>query len=390
MEGHTLWNIYPFLSSKLLRFALRVQRPPDLATMTILSALKVKSPHIQQFCISDGDAYKDQLAPSVSSSLCGLPHLCTVECAEVALTREAILHLAILPNLREVDIRVPDEQIDIKSSVHTPFPALRCLTLNCEITTTAIEFVKSMIQSPWLTLFTVCVEDHPSSAQLGQMFSLVSVQSSFAHLTDIHFCHSKFIGYGEDSRPLLDAHDLEPLLKVTHMESIFIETKCSIANFDDELLKAMATSWPNLRHLCLTTRCRRSFPSRCTLRGILYLGQHCPNLTFLRIVFQASAEICWNGRPGGGVVNEHMKALEVVQSPIADPRAVASFLSDVFPSLTSIVAWQNCNPEDPTAVENRKRWQEAICLYHDFVAIRNEERQWASSAGRNEREIPPT
>ena len=174
------------------------------------------------------------------------------------------------------------------------------------------------------------------------------------------------------------------------MESIFIETKCSIANFDDELLKAMATSWPNLRHLCLTNRRRKTFPSRCTLCGILYLGQHCPNLTFLRISFQASAEICWNGRPGGGVVNERLETLEVLQSPIADPRAVASFLSDVFPSLTSIVAWRNCNHEDPTAVENRKRWQEAICLYHDFVAIRNEERQWAASAGRNEREIPPT
>jgi hypothetical protein len=251
---------------------------------------------------------------------------------------------------------------------------------------TAIESVKSMIHSALLTSFTARVEDLPSSAQLGRMFSILSVQSSFPHLTDIDFCHLEFIGYGEDPLPLLDAHDLEPLLKVTHMESISIETECSIANFDDELLKAMATSWPNLRHLCLTNGWE-SFPSRCTLRGILHLGQHCPNLMFLRIVFQASAEICWNGRPGGGVVNEHMEALEVVQSPIADPRAVASFLSDVFPRLTSIVAWDNFNPEDPTEVENRKRWQEAILLYDDFVAIRNEERQWAASAGRNEREI---
>ena len=389
-EGHTLWNIYPFLPSKLVCFTLRVHRPPDLATMTILSALKVKSPHIQQFCVVNGRSYEDQLAPPVSSSLCGLLHLCTVECAQVALTREAILHLAFLPNLREVDIRVADDQINIKSSVHSSFPALRRLTLNCESMTTAIEFVKSMVQSASLTSFTVCVEDPPSSVQLGRIFSLLSAQSSFVHLTDIHFCHPEFIGYGEDSLPLLDAHDFEPLLKFTHMESIAIETECSIANFDDELLKAMATSWPNLRHLCLTNGWGESFPSRCTLRGILHLGQHCPNLMSLRIVFQASAEICWNGRPGGGVVNERLETLEVVQSPIADPRPVASFLSDVFPRLTSIVAWDNLNPEDPTEVGNRKRWQEAIQLYDDFVAIRNEERQWAASADRNEREILPT
>ena len=328
--------------------------------------------------------------PQVSSSLCGLLHLCTVECAGVTLTPEAILHLAFLPNLREVDIRVADDQIDIKSSAYIPFPALRCLSLNCESMATAIEFVKTMIHSAPLTSFTVRVENPPSSAQLGRMFSLLSAQSCFVHLTDIHFCHPEFIDYEDDFLPLLDAHEFEPLLKFTHMESIYIETRCSIANFDDELLKAMATSWPNLRHLCLTNGQGVSFPSRCTLRGILHLGQHCPNLQSLRIVFQASAEICWNGRPGGGVVNEYMEALEVVESPIADPRAVAYFLSDVFPKLTSIDAWDNFNPEDPTEVENRKRWQEAIQLYDIFVAIRNEERQWAVSAGCNEREIPPT
>jgi hypothetical protein len=98
-EGHTLWNAYPFLSSKLLSFRLHAERPPDLATMTILSALKAKAPHIQWFCILNGWFCKDELAPLVSSSLCGLLHLCTVECAEVTLTREALLHLALLPNL---------------------------------------------------------------------------------------------------------------------------------------------------------------------------------------------------------------------------------------------------------------------------------------------------
>ena len=306
-------------------------------------------------------------------------HLRTVECAGVTLTCEAILHHAFLPNLCEVDIRVADDHIDIKSSAHIPFPALRCLSLNCESMTTAIEFVKSMIHSVLLMLFMVRIEDPPSSAQLGRMFSLLSAQSSFVHLTDIHFCHPEFIDDQEDFLPLLDAQDFEPLLKFMHMESIYIETQCSITNFDDELLKAMAMSWPNLHRLCLTNGWGESFPSRCTLHGILHLGQHCPNLLFLRIGFQASAEICWNGRPGGGVVNEYMETLEVVQSPIADPRAVASFLSDVFPRLTSIDAWDNFNPNDLTEVEYQKRWQEAIQLYHVFVGIQNEERRWAAS-----------
>jgi hypothetical protein len=65
--------------------------------------------------------------------------------------------------------------------------------------------------------------------------------------------------------------------------------------------------------------------------------------------------ISWNGRPDGGVVNEEFEELEVGQSPITDPRAVASFLSDIFPRLTTITAWDNIDPDDPAEVANRNR-----------------------------------
>src|SRR5258708_6664184 len=83
-------------------------------------------------------------------------------------------------------------------------------------------------------------------------------------------------------------------------------------------------------HLALGKSWDGHSPSQCTLRGILHLVRGCPNLTSLAIVFQASAEIPWNGRPGGGVVSQHMHELAVGQSPISNPRAVASFLSDIF------------------------------------------------------------
>jgi hypothetical protein len=118
-------------------------------------------------------------------------------------------------------------------------------------------------------------------------------------------------------------------------------------------------------------------PSKCTLRGILQLAKRCPYLCSLGITFQASAMINWNGRPGGGVVNEAFEWLDVGQSPITDPRAVASFLSDIFPRLT-ITAWENVDLDDPSEVENRNRWQETSRLFQSFVAIRNEERTWAA------------
>jgi hypothetical protein len=377
-----LWNIYPFLTRGLQRFQLSVTQRPGQAFMTIFAAITAKSPHILTFTVYDGRDYGDPLMPHISTALCGLLHLSTVECPEIALTRAAISHLAALPNLREVDIRLPNILGSIKSLLQSPFPALTHLTLNCENITPAIEFVRTLIQPASLVSFSVWVEDFPSSTQLAQIFSLLLAHSSPEHLTYLHVKHPEYITYGDHSPPLLDAHSLNPLLKFSNLESLVIETEGSIAAFDDNHLEVMATSWPKLRQLWLTPSSGNTSPSQCTLRGILALARHCPNLMSLGIVFQASADISWNGRPGGGIIS-HMHSLEVGRSPISDPHVVASFLSDIFPGLESIVAWENYDPDDQIETKNYDQWKETVQLFHSYVVIRNEERTWAAAVSKN-------
>ncbi|KIM84932.1 hypothetical protein PILCRDRAFT_87278 [Piloderma croceum F 1598] len=354
------------------------EQAPGLATLTIFSALRAKSPHVQDFNIHGGQFSRNVLTPHISISLCGFLRLHTIHCSEVALTHEAIVHLVSLPTLYEVDIYISNGPINI-TEPHSPFPALRLLTLNGDSITPHIEFVKKFVRSALLQSFSICVANPPSSAELGQMFSLLVAHSAPEHLTSIEVRHPDYIGYGDDSPSLLNARDFEPLTKFTNLECISIETECTVENFDDSFLETLA--WTKLHHLAFTNCWSTSPPSQCTLRGILHLALHCPDLTSLSIPFQASAEISWNGRPGGGVVNEHLQELDVGQSPITDPRAVASFLSDIFPRLKCIVAWDNFDPDNPTEVANRKRWMEMIQLFESFVAIRNEERAWAAAAG---------
>lgn len=365
-----LWDIYSSLSSKLERFQLSIEEPFGLATMTILSALGIKSPRIQCFIIEDGLFCADELAPHISTSICGLLHLHTFDCSHVPLTQAAIFHLASLPNLRDANIHVPDRQTDIKPSFNIPFPALQFLALNSDSIISSIEFVKNFIQSASLESFTIYVEDPPSSAQLGQMFSTLLAHTSPECLTSFDAYHADYISLDDGASPLLRAHDFDALMKFKSLESITIETDCSTEDLDDSLLETMANSWPNLVHLALTNCWSKNPPSQCTLRGILHLVRSCPNLLSLAIAFQASTETSWNGRPGGGVVNEHMKELVVGRSPMTDPHALASFLSDVFPNLISIIAWDNYNPDVPIEVRNWNLWQETVQLVQSSVAIR--------------------
>jgi hypothetical protein len=372
---NSLGNVYHLISSKLRHFRMYMdgnRTPgPATATMTILSALRAKSPLVEYFSIIDGYSYREALAPCISDAICGLQRLRTFDCSEMALTCEAIFHLASLPNLRVVDIHIQHGRIGIIPYLHSPFPAVQRLALNCDTMTLAIEFVKRLVRSASLRELTLCVVDPPSSVQLGQIFSLLVAHSSHEHLRWIHVLHPDFISFGGESPPeLLKADAFEPLLKFTNLVSINIETECSIEELDDALLMTMAKCWPKLRHIALNNDYSYRSPSQCTLRGILHLVEHCPELISLRIAFQASAEISWNGRPGGGVVNANVEELNVGSSPITDPLTVASFLSNVCPGLTSIVAWNNFDPENPVEVENRERWRKAIELFQSFVATK--------------------
>ena len=355
--------------------------PPGaiLATMTILSALESKSPRVKHLLIQGGHFHNVELKSCISTSICGLLHLHIFECAEITLTWEAVSHLAALPSLHQAEIRVQGE-INMVSSLHSPFPALRYLTLCSNNITPAIEFVEHFIRSALLESFQICVENEPSSVQLGQIFSLLLAHTSPEHLTFIKTYHPEYVSC-DKVLSLLKASDFDPLFRFTNLEHLLIQTECSTGLFDDTTLEAMARAWPKLRDLCFIGHCGLggNWPSKCTLRGILHLAKHCPHLSSLAIPFHASAMISWNGRPGGGVVNEEFRELDVGQSPITNPRAVASFLSDVFPKLSTITAWEDINPDEPAEVENRKRWQETIRLYHGFVAIRNEERTWAAN-----------
>lgn len=70
-------------------------------------------------------------------------------------------------------------------------------------------------------------------------------------------------------------------------------------DLDDALIRDMATSWPQIRHLVLDPNDCWVSPSRITLQGLEPLVVHCPHLEVFGAVINATLQNFNNGSDGG-------------------------------------------------------------------------------------------
>jgi len=81
-------------------------------------------------------------------------------------------------------------------------------------------------------------------------------------------------------------------------------------------------------------------------------------------------------RPGGGVRRPKVTSLNVGDSRISDPLSVAAFLSDIFPRLLSVDAFNHLGGAlrpIPAAKEHEGRWKEVKRLLPAFSKVRAQE-----------------
>jgi hypothetical protein len=275
---------------------------------------------------------------------------------------------------------------DSESSLFTltmpaiPFPSLQTLTLNGSSIVSGIEFLQTCLRSSSVTSVGIISDDVPSSGELPQLTSALASNIKSESLTSLYMGHPDCITY--ETVQTLVPSDFDPLLQFSNIEDPDIRLALLPERLSDSLLEAMSVAWPRLRYLHFNPVCEHA-PSQCTFHGILSLLRGCPRMCALAISFMASTQISWNGRPGDGVVGEHMESLDVWVSPIVDPSMVAMILSDICPNLHSIEAWDT-SLDAPEDNHHRKLWQQAIELYAQFVQLRTEERVWAARQGHKQ------
>lgn len=185
----------------------------------------------------------------------------------------------------------------------------------------------------------------------------------------------------------LTLRDFMPLTCFKSLGRIDISVNHSI-HLDDNDLRSLVSAWPHLYSLSLNDTAGWRVKSGITQIGLIAMLDCCPDLQKLCIALNTDAFIeVPSDREG--IENTALRTLGLADSLIEARAtvAVAAFLSDIFPNLTNIVAW------DSVVMSRRlnagiyaERWMHVSAQVHGMNKVRAQERKWWLSDDDDESE----
>ncbi|KAI5999515.1 hypothetical protein EDD15DRAFT_2237295 [Pisolithus albus] len=132
---------------------------------------------------------------------------------------------------------------------------------------------------------------------------------------------------------------------------------------DDDLIH-MAQCWPLLKQLHLNIYAHGwELPTGLSFRGIVAVIQYCPDVEGFSLVFNAMEIPKTAYSPDGNLIqNRRIRSLQVGNSPISSPDAVATYLRLLMPGLTTV---STCPAMDWT---HKMHWRAVSASLRDLSA----------------------
>jgi len=390
-NGHPLWNVAPLLGPKLKHFSLQVSsfgtEDSIFERVSVLASLQVHSPFLESLEVSDPIK---QLSLVISETICSLQYLHVLKLGATSLTPECINHLSTLSNLMDLEVIIAENsvmQAPSPSSRATLFPALQALVILTNLWATADAFFEAYLQPSSLERVEFQVNESPTNGHFHRLFTMMRKCCSLGSLTDITLSpQTELADYITDDVNLLSTLVLDPsilhmLFSFANLEVLRIKTLTSFEKVDNTLINNMALAWPGLKSLEIRHSPISQYTTSVTIHGLLPLAS-CSSLEQLFInIDPTSPDALPQLRQGQGLTSLCLVDLELGQSPIRDPYAVASFLSNVFPLANIDTKYSVEDEEDEDEDEDEsvaKCWAQVKVLFLQFVKFRIREK-WSET-----------
>jgi len=258
------------------------------------------------------------------------------------------------------------------------FPALRELDLTGKMASAFLEAL------PSCKLETIRVQFKPTTNEgdiMARFFQVLHERCSHQSLSRIGVYFGPNVIHLH--YPDIEGYMLQPILSFANLQDITISIH-HMFKIDNNFIEAAAKSCPRLRSLELGID-GWGGRSNITLTGLASLARHCPDLTSLAIVIDATIVDHVLDIP---VSNTKLNALNLGDSIIQNPTFVAGYLSRIFPYLTSVYAWRFSvlQAELERKKKYRDRWDEVARLIKISADVHKMERNKIDEC-RNEVEL---
>ncbi|KAF8554947.1 hypothetical protein OG21DRAFT_1603156 [Imleria badia] len=327
--------IRPLLGPKLVSFDLFL----ELETgdhKELSSLLKTLPSHCPGLKFVSFDLFPDRNAESVSPilsrTICGFEKLARLA-IDAVIDGVALQHLVMSPQITDLVLRIRQssqlEDLSLLPS-DTPFSGMKNITLIGPDLGSMIGLLRPEGQVFSSTEFRL---ESPPTSQLTLAF--LTLLASPLRRSSLQ---SLALGWEDDSdipdfelqdNPYIISHDtLRPLVFFHNLRELSIDLMNHISLNDEELVD-LARGWPLLHFLHLVSG--DGPPAKhLTLQVLVSLVVTCPELE--RVDLDLDARVVPTTGVGVGVRSTIVKELNFQESPIDDPRLVAEFLSQHFPS----------------------------------------------------------
>lgn len=318
--------------------SLSAEFATDPASLATVAALGVLCPNITDISISaSSETLSDGLADALSTSICHWKDLKHVSCDD--LTVSAMEHLSQARNLESLTACASARLSSCSETLsmqELSFPRLQHLHLYTGLlstTTACLRGLRLALKEFRLDLFDAG-EVLSGSSCLRDLFTALAEACLHACLTRLYLC----VIYPHFPSPNSEAtiRDTRPLFSFANLRVVSLEG-LSTFTLDDNDIAELASAWPDIEELALSTFVDHPVASLPTFQSLIRLVRSCPKLRVLSLVVDATKlatpSLCAVGRD---IRSDVLDELCLGNSPISSPVAVAHVLHNLYPALKQV------------------------------------------------------
>jgi hypothetical protein len=239
------------------------------------------SPNIKRLFL-DVDQSDATLGKLVSNRICRWKTLQTVDCLDILLDVDALVHLSRMPALTQLDCSLSATLPSPDSPLF--FSDLRDMTLRSG-SLHLISCFLSRTQLPVVTNFTAFIRNTPSRLDLASFWASVQTSNAGHTINNLALRQSPLLPSNvvRSEALLLCLQDLRPCMALSNLRQLVVDIKWNMGLTDSELV-ALASAWPRLEHLSINACSGWNTLGGITPDGLRQLLQKCRSLRSIALV----------------------------------------------------------------------------------------------------------